>query len=101
MTPDNPNGTKPRLGTAYGVSGTTFTQISANFFKLKNAEIGYNVPRDISSMIGLERARIYLSGTNLFSFDHTGKFGIDPEVANGGWDPNPMRLINLGINVSF
>lgn len=101
MTPDNPNGTKPRLGTAYGVSGTTFTQISANFFKLKNAEIGYNVPRDISSMIGLERARIYLSGTNLFSFDHTGKFGIDPEVANGGWDLNPMRLINLGINVSF
>ena len=101
MTPDNPNGTKPRLGTAYGIGGTTFTQISANFFKLKNAEIGYRIPKEIISKVGLSRARVYVSGTNLFSIDHTSKFGIDPEVANGGWDLNPMRLINLGVNVSF
>lgn len=101
MTPDNPNGTKPRLGTAYGIGGTTFTQISANFFKLKNAELGYRIPKDIISKVGLDRARVYISGTNLFSIDHTGKFGIDPEVANGGWDLNPMRLINIGVNVSF
>lgn len=101
MTPDNPNGSKPRLGTAYGIGGTTFTQISANFLKLKNAEIGYTLPRDVIAKIGLERARVYVSGSNLFSIDHMGKFGIDPEVANGGWDLNPMRLINLGINVSF
>jgi hypothetical protein len=101
MTPDNPNGKKPRLGTAYGIGGTTFTQISADFFKLKNAEIGYNIPKDISSKVGIERARIYVSGTNLFSIDDTRKFGIDPEGANGGWDLNPMRLTNLGINISF
>lgn len=101
MTPDNPNGTKPRLGTAYGIGGTTFTQISANFLKLKNAEIGYTVPQDVITKIGLERARVYVSGTNLFSIDQMAKFGIDPEVSNGGWDLNPMRLINLGINISF
>jgi TonB-linked SusC/RagA family outer membrane protein len=101
MTPDNPNGSKPRLGTAYGIGGTTFTQISADFFKLKTAEIGYRIPRKLVSRIGLERARVYVSGSNLFSIDKARKFGIDPEVANGGWDLNPMRLINLGINVSF
>lgn len=100
-TSDNPNGSKPRLGTAYGIGNTTFTQISAAFFKLKNAELGYNVPKDVSSKVGLQRARVYVSGSNLFSIDKTRKFGIDPEAANGGWDLNPMRLINLGINVSF
>lgn len=101
MTPDNPNGTKPRLGTAYGIGGTTFTQISADFFKLKNAEIGYTIPNEVSSRVSIEKARVYVSGTNLFSIDDTREFGIDPEVANGGWDLNPMRLINLGINISF
>lgn len=100
-TPDNPNGSKPRLGTAYGVGGTTFTQISTAFLKLKNAELGYNIPKDVSSKVGLQRARVYVSGNNLFSIDKTRKFGIDPEAANGGWDLNPMRLINLGINISF
>ncbi len=101
LTPDNPNGTKPRLGTSLGIGGTTFTQFSAAFFKLKNAEFGYNLPEITTKKLGLERARIYVSGTNLFSFDSLGKFGVDPEAANGGWDLNPMRLINLGVNVSF
>ncbi|MBX3255990.1 MAG: TonB-dependent receptor [Chitinophagaceae bacterium] len=98
---DNPNGTKPRLGTSNGIGGTTFTQVNAAFFKLKNAEIGYNLSDRAVRKVGLERARIYLSGTNLFSFDKTRVFGIDPEVANGGWDLNPLRLINIGANVSF
>ncbi|WP_029901925.1 TonB-dependent receptor [Prevotella sp. 10(H)] len=101
MTSDNPNGTKPRLGTAYGIGGTTFTQRCADFFKLKNAELGYNVPRHISSKMGLEKARVYLSGTNLFSIDSMHKFGIDPEATYGGWTLNPMRLINIGFNISF
>lgn len=100
-TPDNPNGKRPLLGTSLGISGTTYTQFSAAFFKLKNAELGYNLPKTALGKIGLERARVYLSGTNLFSFDDLRKFGIDPEAANGGWDLNPMRIINLGINVSF
>lgn len=101
LTPDNPNGTKPRLGTSLGIGGTTFTQMSAAFFKLKNAEFGYNLPEAVLTRIGVERARIYVSGTNLFSFDSLGKFGVDPEAANGGWDLNPMRLVNFGVNVSF
>lgn len=100
-TADNPDGKKPRLGTSLGIGGTTFTQLSAAFFKLKNAELGYNLPKNALAKLGLERARIYLSGTNLFSFDDLRKFGVDPEAANGGWDLNPMRIVNVGVNVSF
>lgn len=103
-TPENPNGTKPRLGTPNRIGGTTFTNISAAFFKLKNAEIGYTLPTSFRSKLGLDQARVYISGTNLFSIDKLGKMGIDPESTGGGyggWALNPQRLINLGINISF
>lgn len=103
-TPENQNGTKPRLGTPNRINGTTFTNINAAFFKLKNAEIGYTLPTPIREKIGVANARVYLSGTNLFSIDHMRNMGIDPEATGsgyGGWALNPQRLINLGINVSF
>ncbi|CAK7013290.1 MAG: TonB-dependent receptor P3 [Parabacteroides sp.] len=103
-TPENPDGTKPRLGTPNRIGGTTFTNISAAFFKLKNAEIGYTLPNTVKSKLGVENARIYISGTNLFSLDHMHNMGIDPEATGagyGGWALNPQRLINLGINISF
>lgn len=103
-TPDNPDGKMPRLGTTNRVNGTTLTNRNASFFKLKNAELGYNVPSSICEKIGLSSVRLYISGTNLFSLDHMGKMGIDPEASSngvGGWGLNPQRLINLGVNMSF
>ena len=103
-TPDNPDGTKPRLGTPNKIGGTTFTNINAAFFKLKNAEIGYTIPASLREKIGVANARVYLSGTNLFSIDHMRGMGIDPEATGGGyggWALNPQRLINIGVNVSF
>lgn len=103
-TPENQTGSKPRLGTPNKIGGTTFTNVSAAFFKLKNAEIGYTLPTPVREKIGVANARIYLSGTNLFSFDHMRGMGIDPEATGagyGGWALNPQRLINLGVNVSF
>ena len=86
------------------INGTTFTNINAAFFKLKNAEIGYTLPASARGKIGVANARIYLSGTNLFSIDHMRGMGIDPEATGsgyGGWALNPQRLINLGVNISF
>ena len=103
-TPENQDGTKPRLGTPNRINGTTFTNINAAFFKLKNAEIGYTLPASARGKIGVANARIYLSGTNLFSIDHMRGMGIDPEATGsgyGGWALNPQRLINLGVNISF
>lgn len=103
-TTENQDGTKPRLGTPNKINGTTFTNVNAAFFKLKNAEIGYTLPASIQERIGVANARVYLSGTNLFSIDHMRGMGIDPEATGsgyGGWALNPQRLINLGVNVSF
>lgn len=53
-----------------------------SYVRLKNMQIGYNLPTSALEKIGLSRARFYVSGNNLFTWtDYT---GFDPEVAHGG-----------------
>ena len=39
------------------------------------------LPKVIVSKIKMDRVRIYINGTNLFSFDHLKKYNIDPETS--------------------
>ena len=92
----------------------------ADFIKLDNATIGYNVQVGESSMIN--KLRFFVSGQNLFVI--TGYTGIDPEVrwvdqidGDGGGGPGGVdpfapgierrstyfttRTITFGVNLSF
>jgi TonB-linked SusC/RagA family outer membrane protein len=80
-----------------------------DYLRLKTISLGYTIPRSALSNIGIERARIYVSGYNLLTF--TGYSWFDPEVStfdisNGaaGTDfltfPQPKQ-VNVGINVGF
>ncbi|NRF41912.1 TonB-dependent receptor [Pedobacter foliorum] len=73
----------------------------ASFVRLKNVELGYTLPKSVSERLKMQSARIYVSGTNLFSID---KFGpsFDPEVPNNSGQYYPQqRLINIGANITF
>lgn len=60
------------------------------FLKLKNLEIGYRI----------DKARIYLSGTNLLTFAPFKHW--DPEMGGGAGLKYPtQRVINLGLQMSF
>ncbi|MDR2563073.1 MAG: TonB-dependent receptor [Prevotellaceae bacterium] len=69
-----------------------------DYIKLKNLTLGYSLPQKWISKIGLEKARIYYSGENLFSIDSFP--GIDPEQ---GASPRyqPIRQHAFGINLTF
>ncbi len=57
-----------------------------DYFRLKNLQIGYALPKDVIGRIGLNKLRLYVTGQNLFTItDYT---GYDPEVvgANGNGD---------------
>lgn len=81
-----------------------------SYLRLKNATIGYTIPKDVSERIGFSRIRIYGSGQNLLTF--TNYTGLDPEVNTGadqgglaeGIDlyamPQP-RVIMGGVNLTF
>ena len=50
----------------------------ASFLRLQSATIGYTLPEDLTKRVHLRRARVYVTGTNLFCL--TKYSGYDPEV---------------------
>ena len=101
-TLDNTDGSKPAPGQSFttNYAGTAFTYVSSAFFRLKNAQIGYTLPKELVSKAGISNARVYMSGYNLFSFDKLKDFGVDPEQTSQATTP-PQRVINLGVSLTF
>jgi len=80
---------------------------NGDFVKLSSLTLGYNLPLKDSFKKYIEKARIYLSGQNLFCI--TGYSGLDPEVSNYYWSPGiddrdkypTVRSFTVGININF
>lgn len=71
---------------------------NASYFRCKNIQLGYTIPRKITRKFCVENLKVYASFDNLFTLT---KFpGFDPEVgANVGY---PMtRQYSLGLNLTF
>jgi len=80
-----------------------------SFIRLKTLTLGYTLPKDVLSKIGVSKFRIYAQGTNLLTFTNYG--GLDPEVSSQsnnqntvGYDwatvPQP-RTFQIGASVTF
>ena len=54
----------------------------ASYLRLKNLSLGYNIPGNVMSKIGMTKGRIYVSGQNLLTF--TNYSGFDPEISTFG-----------------
>ncbi|WP_372651392.1 SusC/RagA family TonB-linked outer membrane protein [Draconibacterium sp.] len=69
------------------------------FLRLKTVEMGYNIKSKGFEKIGLENARIYCSGVNLFVIS---PFKLwDPEMGRAGLGYPPNRRFNIGVQLSF
>lgn len=55
-----------------------------SYLRIKQLTLGYNVPKESLSRIGLETARLYVQGANIFTI--TNYLGQDPEVSSNGED---------------
>ncbi|MCX2477754.1 TonB-dependent receptor [Pedobacter sp. MC2016-15] len=98
---NNYGGTVASLSSRYLEDGS--------FIRLKALTLGYALPKDVLSRIGVSKLRIYVQGTNLLTFTKYG--GLDPEVSSQsnnqntvGYDwatvPQP-KTIQVGANVTF
>lgn len=73
---------------------------NSSFLRLKNAEIGYTLPKAWQRAVAMRNARIFFRGTNLFTFS---SFDLwDPEMGstNGLKYPN-QRIYSLGFEITF
>lgn len=71
---------------------------NASWIKLKNLQVGYNLPDTWMKKAFLQRARVYFSGENLLMI--TSFPGLDPEIGSGVSYPT-MRQFNFGVNLTF
>ncbi|MBB6502984.1 SusC/RagA family TonB-linked outer membrane protein [Pedobacter cryoconitis] len=80
-----------------------FYLYNASYLKLKNLQIGYTIPGRLTKKAAISRARIYLSGENLWTI--TKYPGLDPELgatnATAGVSYPTLRQYSLGLNVTF
>lgn len=102
---------KQTYGDSWNGVASTWWLRDASFIRLKSIEIGYTLPKNWMTSIGLENARVYLNGNNLFTIDSM-KI-CDPEagmfknsdgyvVESGGVRGYPLqRMITFGASVTF
>jgi TonB-linked SusC/RagA family outer membrane protein len=107
-TSSNPDGTTPR---AYATdfakymtsSGSVF---DGSYFKIKQLQLGYTIPKSILARTGLDNLRVYFSLEDWFTF--TDYPGFDPEVTgvgnalgvDKGSYPNSKKML-MGLSVTF
>ncbi|WP_341835820.1 TonB-dependent receptor [Chitinophaga pollutisoli] len=109
-TPANRDNAKfPRISTMDNISNalsnpSDFWTVKGDYIKLRNAEVGYTVPRRITNSLRLQQVRIYANGSNLITWMlGPNLYDLDPEVSSrteGGVYPT-QRVYNVGLNVNF
>ena len=92
----------PRLSAEGHANNTQFSTWWLNdgrFLRLKNAEIGYTLPRRVTDRLGMQTFRLYASGSNLYLWS---KFKLwDVEMGGNGLGYPLQRVYNIGLNIIF
>lgn len=77
---------------------------NTSYLRLKNMSIGYDVPKLLLTKIGIEKVRLYVAGTNIFTISSLHKYGVDPEMPEGygvGFYYPQQHTISFGCNLTF
>lgn len=109
-TPENPNSKYPKpdyTDTYYRAS--TAMIFDASFLKIKQIQLGYNLPKSLLSRVMMSELRAYVSLDDWFTF--TKYPGLDPETNSGATNPANLaidaanypisRKLVFGVNVTF
>ena len=93
----NPGGVTPRLTSANKNNwyDSSFWMKSAAYLRLKNIQLGYDLPKSWMRKIGLKSAYVYVNAQNLFTATNFWD-GYDPEVGYDGDASGDFDLVKLG-----
>jgi len=79
-----------------------FWRKNVNYLRLKRVELGYSIPSKVLSSVGIDAARLYINGSNLFSFDNMKDIHLDPELAiDSGLRYPTQRVISVGFDITL
>jgi TonB-linked SusC/RagA family outer membrane protein len=95
----------PRLDVNRNVQSSAASDrwlLDSDYLSFRQVNMSYNLPSDLVSRVGLDGARVFVNGENLFLL--TTKVGTDPTQNFNGTTQNrfpPARIITLGVNLNF
>ncbi|NIJ51914.1 SusC/RagA family TonB-linked outer membrane protein [Dyadobacter arcticus] len=107
--PDHKEGTVPIMDADDQISSrpSSYFVEKGTYFRLKNVQLTFTVPKAAAAKIGFSNAQIYLQGQNMLTV--TKYTGLNPEIQTGqdntlGFDGGFMpvsRTFLVGLNFSF
>ncbi|MRG47821.1 SusC/RagA family TonB-linked outer membrane protein [Chitinophaga sp. SYP-B3965] len=81
------------------IQRSTWFMRNSSFLRLKQMELGYNVPKSFQRKLHTSVLRLYLNATNLFVLS---SFKLwDVEQGGNGLGYPLQRVINIGLNITF
>ena len=104
-TPTNTGSNIPRwqYGDQYAAYGSDRFLTSASYLNFQSFNVGYTLPRSLTSKFGVGTLRIYASGENLYLWSK--RKGLDPrqsfQSVTSISSYSPVRTISGGLQVTF
>lgn len=101
-TPENTDASWPRLvyNTVHNQEPSSFWIQNTSYFRLKNVQVGYTLPKPALNKLHISNVRVYVSGENMFTL--TKAKNLDPEFPNGRATYYPQtKIFSLGLDVTF
>lgn len=81
---------------------STYWLHNITYLRARTIEIGYSLPASILTKVHIRRARVYVNGYNMFSFDNMKQYSLDPEtIDDNGLQFPQSRVLSFGVNLSF
>jgi hypothetical protein len=105
-TPENGSTTVPRISISdtWRSEASSFWVSDISFVKLRNVQLGYTFPSDITERLGVQKLYIYGNAQNLGSIVDKNYEGFDPErnTFNSGENFYPLpKIVSLGVNINL
>lgn len=104
-TAENPDASGPRTfnrTNEYWMNNrNTYFLHKTDYLRLKNIQLGYNLPVSLTNKIGMQNIRFYVSGLNLFTYSPDFR-DFDPETDNSAGTAYPLqKVVNGGMTITF
>jgi TonB-linked SusC/RagA family outer membrane protein len=97
-SPDNTSGQLPLLTNnpaQHYSSASTYYIEDGSYLRLKNVQLGYNFPEELTSKMGMSSLKVFVQARNLFTW--TDYSGLDPEVNLQNYGGDNVNL-DIGID---
>lgn len=93
---------RPIKGDSRNFQTSDYQMINADYLRLKNIVLSYNIPSILMEKIFLQSARVYVGATNLLTFSQLNEWDLDPETRSGRGNFYPqVSMYTVGLNVNF